>query len=96
MLVGVGLAAAMQSVIQYVFTRADEYDAQLVLRWLTGSVSRADWPTIRVLALLLLVLLPLTACWRAAARRPSSATTPPPGSGSPAAAPTCCCCSPWR
>ena len=59
-LVGVGLAAALQSVIQYVFTRADEYDAQLVLRWLTGSVSRADWPTIRVLALVLLVLLPVT------------------------------------
>ena len=59
-LVGVGLAAALQSVIQYVFTRADEYDAQLVLRWLTGSVSRADWPTIRILALVLLVLLPAT------------------------------------
>ena len=59
-LVGIGLAAAMYSVIQYVFTRADEYDAQLVLRWLTGSVSRADWPTIRLLALALLVLLPVT------------------------------------
>ena len=59
-LVGVGLAAALQAVIQYVFTRADEYDAQLVLRWLTGSVSRADWATIRVLALVLLVLLPVT------------------------------------
>ena len=60
-LVGVGLAAGLQAVIQYVFTRADEYDAQLVLRWLTGSVSRVDWPTIRLLALLLLVLLPATA-----------------------------------
>jgi iron complex transport system permease protein len=60
-LVGVGLAAALQAVIQYVFTRADEYDAQLVLRWLTGSVSGADWPTIRLLVLLLLVLLPATA-----------------------------------
>ena len=59
-LVGVGLAAALQAVIQYVFTRADEYDAQLVLRWLTGSVSRADWATIRVLALVLLLLLPVT------------------------------------
>ena len=46
-LVGVGVAAALQAVIQYLFTRADEYDAQLVLRWLTGSVSGADWPTIR-------------------------------------------------
>jgi iron complex transport system permease protein len=33
-LAGIGLAAAMQSVIQYVFTRVDEYDVQLVLRWL--------------------------------------------------------------
>lgn len=67
-LVGVGLAAALQSVIQYVFTRADEYDAQLVLRWLTGSVSGAAWPTIRLLVLALLVLLPLTA-WLARSLR---------------------------
>ncbi len=33
------------SVIQYLFTRADVYDAQLALRWLTGSVNGADWPT---------------------------------------------------
>ena len=60
-LVGIGMAAALQAVIQYVFTRVDEYDAQRVLRWLTGSVSSADWPTLRVLALVLAVLLPLTA-----------------------------------
>jgi iron complex transport system permease protein len=60
-LVGVGLAAALQSVIQYLFTRADSYDAHLALRWLTGSVSAADWPTLRLLALVLLVLMPLTA-----------------------------------
>ena len=60
-LVGIGAAAALQSVIQYVFTRVDEYDAQRVLRWLTGSVSSADWPTLRVLALTLALLLPATA-----------------------------------
>ncbi len=60
-LVGIGAAAALQAVIQYVFTRVDEYDAQLVLRWLTGSVSGADWTTIRLLAVALLVLLPVTA-----------------------------------
>ncbi len=60
-LVGIGLAAGLQSVIQYLFTRADLYDAQLALRWLTGSVSGADWPTLRVLAVLLAVLLPVTA-----------------------------------
>ena len=56
-LVGIGVAAALQSVIQYLFTRADLYDAHLALRWLTGSVSAADWPTLRLLSVLLLVLL---------------------------------------
>ena len=65
-LVGVGLAAALQSVIQYLFTRADVYDAQLALRWLTGSVSAADWPTIRLLALLLLGAA--AAAWSGCAR----------------------------
>jgi iron complex transport system permease protein len=59
--VGVAMAAALQSVIQYVFTRADEHDAQLVLRWLTGSVSGATWPTIRLLVVGLLILLPAAA-----------------------------------
>ena len=58
-LFGVVAAATLQSVVQYLFTRADLYDAQLTLRWLMGSVSAADWPTIRVLAVVLLVLLPL-------------------------------------
>ncbi|WP_148573129.1 FecCD family ABC transporter permease [Nocardioides caldifontis] len=63
-LVGVGAAAALQSVIQYLFTRTDVHDAQLVLRWLTGSVSAADWETVRVLTLLLVVAVPLVA-WAA-------------------------------
>ena len=57
-LVGVGLSAAMYSLIQYLFTRADEWDTQLVLHWLTGSLSRVDWETIRILSLLLLLLAP--------------------------------------
>ena len=40
--VGIAAAAALQSVIQYLFTRADTYDAQLTLRWLAGSVSARD------------------------------------------------------
>lgn len=63
-LAGIGVSAALLSVIQYVFTRADVWDAHLVLRWLTGSVSAADWPTIRLLLVVLAVLLPLTA-WAA-------------------------------
>lgn len=59
-LAGIGMAAAMQSVIQYVFTRVDEYDVQLVLRWLTGSVNGVAWSTIGLLAVALAVLLPAT------------------------------------
>lgn len=60
-LTGIAVAASLLSVIQYVFTRADEWDAQLVLRWITGSVSAADWPTIRTTAVALAVLVPLVA-----------------------------------
>jgi len=67
-LAGIGLAAAMQSVIQYVFTRVDEYDVQLVLRWLTGSVNGVAWQAIGLLALALAVLLPATG-WAARSLR---------------------------
>ncbi|WP_101525978.1 FecCD family ABC transporter permease [Nocardioides houyundeii] len=60
-LIGVGLAAALLSVIHYLFTRADVYDAHVALRWLTGSVSSADWPTIRLLAAALVVVVPVVA-----------------------------------
>jgi iron complex transport system permease protein len=61
-LVGVTAAAALIAVVEYLFTRADQYDAQLALRWLTGSLNAADWPTIRALALCLAVLLPMIGC----------------------------------
>lgn len=60
-LVGVGVAVALNSVIQYLFTRADEWDAQVVLRWLTGSLSAATWPTIGWVAPLVATLLLCTA-----------------------------------
>ncbi|MFV0461427.1 MAG: FecCD family ABC transporter permease [Actinomycetales bacterium] len=60
-LVGVGATVALQAVVQYLFTRADQYDAHVALRWLTGSVSYATWPQITLVATGLLVLLPLVA-----------------------------------
>lgn len=60
-LIGIGVAAALAAVIQYMFTRAEVREAQRVLRWLVGSVNGADWSTIRTLVVLLLVLLPVTA-----------------------------------
>lgn len=58
-LVGVGVSAALFSVVSFLFTRADQWDVQIVLQWLTGSLNRADWAGIRLLSLLLLVLLPV-------------------------------------
>ncbi|SEB82491.1 iron complex transport system permease protein [Nocardioides exalbidus] len=60
-LVGVGVAAAMVSVIQYLLARSNTYDVQLALRWLVGSVNNVPWQTIGLLALVLAVLLPLLA-----------------------------------
>jgi iron complex transport system permease protein len=60
-LVGVGATVALQAIVQYLFTRADEYDAHIALRWLTGSVGEATWSQIRLVVVGLLVLLPLTA-----------------------------------
>ena len=58
-LVGVGCAAFLSSVVQYLFTRANIYDAQAALVWLTGSLARANWDLISQLAVVLAVLLPL-------------------------------------
>jgi iron complex transport system permease protein len=67
-LVGVTAAAAMTAVVQYLFTRANEFDAVVALRWLTGSLNDATWETIGALALLLLLLLPATV-WAARSAR---------------------------
>ncbi|RKT77023.1 iron complex transport system permease protein [Terracoccus luteus] len=60
-LVGIGIAALLSSVIQFVMTRATIQDAQASLVWLTGSLSRATWPVIGLLAVGLLMLLPVLA-----------------------------------
>lgn len=60
-LVGVGTAAVLGSVIHYLFTRADVWDTQLVLRWLTGSVAGASWSLIATLSVVLPVLFGLLA-----------------------------------
>ena len=67
-LVGVGVSAALFSVVSYLFVRADQWDVQIVLQWLTGSLNRADWPTIRLLTLLLVALLPVVVWLGRAAR----------------------------
>lgn len=69
-LVGVGINAALLSVVQYLLSRATVVDAMVALRWLTGSLNDADWPTIRLLAVLLAGLFAATG-WLARGQRVS-------------------------
>lgn len=56
---GIGVSAALQSVVHYLFTRADEYDLNLILRWLTGSLNAADWGTVATMLIALAVIMPV-------------------------------------
>ena len=59
-LVGIGVAAVLGSVIDYLMTRADVNDAQVALLWLTGSLNGASRTAMVPLVVLLLLLGPLT------------------------------------
>lgn len=60
-LVGVGVAAGMLSVVQYLLARSSTYDVQLALRWLVGSLNGVPWSTIAILAVAMVVLLAVLA-----------------------------------
>jgi iron complex transport system permease protein len=58
-LVGVGWAAVLSSVVHWVLLRADIYRAQDALVWLTGSLGSVTWGEIARLAVVVAVGLPL-------------------------------------
>lgn len=58
-LIGLGVAAALQSVIQWLLMRANIYQAQDAMVWLTGSLNSPSWSGITRLAVVLVVTLPL-------------------------------------
>ncbi|QWZ07051.1 iron chelate uptake ABC transporter family permease subunit [Nocardioides panacis] len=58
-LVGIGLAAMLQSVVSYLLTRSDVRVASDAFVWLTGSLNGSTWPRVRDLVVALAVLLPL-------------------------------------
>jgi iron complex transport system permease protein len=62
------LAALLSAVVQYLFTRADVYDAQAALVWLTGSLARATWTVDSQLAVAVAVLLALVWWYSGAVR----------------------------
>ncbi|WP_243063299.1 iron chelate uptake ABC transporter family permease subunit [Humibacter sp. RRB41] len=58
-LIGIGVAAMLESVISYVLSRAAAWDLQTAMRWLTGSLNGAEWSSVLPLAVASLVLVPL-------------------------------------
>lgn len=58
-LVGVGLAAMLGAVVQWVLLTADVYRAQDALVWLTGSLNAVSWTDIGRLLLLDALVLPV-------------------------------------
>ncbi|WP_309075685.1 iron chelate uptake ABC transporter family permease subunit [Paenarthrobacter sp.] len=57
-LAGVGIAAALHAVVNFLMTRADIRTAADALIWLNGSLNSATWDRAGVLAVSLLILVP--------------------------------------
>ncbi|WP_347108717.1 iron chelate uptake ABC transporter family permease subunit [Paenarthrobacter sp. S56] len=57
-LAGVGIAAALHAVVNFLMTRADIRTASDALVWLNGSLNTANWERTGILLIALLVLVP--------------------------------------
>lgn len=58
-LIGIGIAAVMQSAVSYVLSRAANWELSAAMQWLAGSVNGATWEGVRPLAIASVVLVPL-------------------------------------
>lgn len=58
-LIGIGVAAMLQSGVSYVLSRAAAWDLQTAMQWLAGSLNGASWDTVVPMALAFAVLGPL-------------------------------------
>ncbi|MFC0531304.1 FecCD family ABC transporter permease [Phytohabitans kaempferiae] len=58
-LVGIGVGAALASLVSYLISRAGITSAQQALIWLTGSLNARAWTHVRPLAVALALLVPL-------------------------------------
>ncbi|MGN6325741.1 FecCD family ABC transporter permease [Pseudolysinimonas sp.] len=58
-LIGIGVAALLDSVVTYVLAGAAQWDLQTAMRWLTGSLNAAAWPQIGPLAVAGVVIVPV-------------------------------------
>jgi iron complex transport system permease protein len=58
-LIGIGVAALMQSAVSYVLSRASNWELSTAMQWLAGSLNGASWDAVRPLAIASVVLIPL-------------------------------------
>ncbi|MBC9226038.1 iron chelate uptake ABC transporter family permease subunit [Aeromicrobium sp. 636] len=58
-LVGIGIAAMLNSVTAYLLVYANEWDLSRAMRWLNGSLNLADWDGVALVALPFVVLTPV-------------------------------------
>ncbi|MFF5110295.1 FecCD family ABC transporter permease [Streptosporangium sp. NPDC000509] len=58
-LIGIGIAAILESVTSYVLSQAAEWDLQEALRWLTGSLNGTSWAQVLPVLVALVVLTPV-------------------------------------
>ena len=58
-LIGIGVAAMLDSAVTYVLSRAAAWDLQTAMQWLTGSLNGATWSGILPLAASSAVMVPL-------------------------------------
>nr|WP_084638218.1 iron ABC transporter permease [Gordonia shandongensis] len=58
-LVGIGVAAMLTSVISYTLARASEWDIAAALRWITGSLGEPSWDPVGPLAIVTAVVVPV-------------------------------------
>lgn len=60
-LAGIGIAAALTALVHWLLLRAQIYQAQDAMVWLTGSLNGVTWTQLRVLALVVAIALPALA-----------------------------------
>lgn len=58
-LIGIGIAAMLQSVVTYALSKADSWDLPTATRWLTGSLNGASWERVLPVAVACVLGLPL-------------------------------------
>jgi iron complex transport system permease protein len=59
-LIGIGITAMLSSVTQYLLIKAEIFQAQAAMVWLTGSLNGRTWDTVRPMVVAMVILGPLT------------------------------------